>query len=63
MLIMAVYGICILIGSVIGCIAGIPGVNGYAGQLLQTYRRKKEANLQSSSLAELSWVWVSQPTS
>lgn len=25
-----VYGVCILIGSVIGCIAGIPGVNGYA---------------------------------
>lgn len=30
-----VYGIMILIGTVIGCIAGIPGVNGYAGKLAQ----------------------------
>lgn len=28
----SVYGYCILIGSVIGCIAGVPGVNGYGSK-------------------------------
>jgi hypothetical protein len=28
----AVYGICILIGTVIGSIAGISGVDGYSGE-------------------------------
>jgi hypothetical protein len=27
---MSVYGYCLVIGTVIGCIAGVPGVNGYA---------------------------------
>jgi hypothetical protein len=29
-MLMTVYGYCLVIGTVIGCIAGVPGVNGYA---------------------------------
>lgn len=27
---MIVYGYCLIVGTVIGAIAGVPGVNGYA---------------------------------
>lgn len=30
----AVYGYCLIVGTVIGCIAGVPGTNGYARESL-----------------------------
>ena len=38
-MLMSVYGYCLVIGTVIGCIAGVPGVNGYARKSSYLTRR------------------------
>jgi SP family sugar:H+ symporter-like MFS transporter len=50
-MLMSVYGYCLVIGTVIGCIAGVPGVNGYAR--MSSHRRPESGtDFQSLSLVE-----------
>jgi SP family sugar:H+ symporter-like MFS transporter len=50
-MLMPVYGYCLVIGTVIGCIAGVPGVNGYA-RMSSCRTSESGTDEQSSSLVE-----------